>query len=289
MRIRNSSISVAVNILQDSAPRWGTVLPADLRTLATVATTAFPARSPASGASCRSMPGRPGGPAAKRHRARPRLFMWVHMLLSRRSCLARTRCGPWRASSRGTSSSVAATRHRCRPSRRSDRAVRRARSARPAQAASSARQYRAFREHQGAMRHADTRLWWWQAATGFALFFLAFTHLYTMLVNPEAIGPTPLRTGCGAGGSGRSTCCSCWSSRSTPASALPGGDQVGLARQHRASRAPPAARSQTGLTAFFLALGCSRSRVHADRFRASGPGRRAVSAVLPRGVTGHPS
>jgi fumarate reductase subunit C len=54
---------------------------------------------------------------------------------------------------------------------------------------SSARQYRVFRVHRKAMRHADTRLWWWQAATGFALLFLASIHLYTMLVNAEAIGP----------------------------------------------------------------------------------------------------
>ena len=54
---------------------------------------------------------------------------------------------------------------------------------------SSLRQYRAFRVHQRAMCHADTRLWWWQVATGFALFFLASVHLYTMLTNPDAIGP----------------------------------------------------------------------------------------------------
>lgn len=53
----------------------------------------------------------------------------------------------------------------------------------------SARQYRAMREHRAAMHHRDTRRWWWQAATGFALFFLASVHLYTMLTNPEAIGP----------------------------------------------------------------------------------------------------
>jgi fumarate reductase subunit C len=53
----------------------------------------------------------------------------------------------------------------------------------------NARQYRVFRDHRRSMRHADTRLWWWQAATGFALFFLASVHLYTMLANPEAIGP----------------------------------------------------------------------------------------------------
>lgn len=54
---------------------------------------------------------------------------------------------------------------------------------------SSARQYRVFRAHRDALRHADTRLWWWQAATGFALFFLASIHLYTMLTHAEAIGP----------------------------------------------------------------------------------------------------
>ena len=53
----------------------------------------------------------------------------------------------------------------------------------------SAAQFRTFRQHQGAMRHADTRLWWWQAMTGFALFFLASVHLYAMLTNAEAIGP----------------------------------------------------------------------------------------------------
>jgi len=54
---------------------------------------------------------------------------------------------------------------------------------------SSARQYRAFATHRAAMRHTDTSLWWWQVVTGFALFFLASVHLYTMLVHPEAIGP----------------------------------------------------------------------------------------------------
>jgi len=53
----------------------------------------------------------------------------------------------------------------------------------------SAAQYRAFRQHAAAMRHADTRLWGWQATTGFALFFLASVHLYTLLASPEAIGP----------------------------------------------------------------------------------------------------
>jgi len=51
------------------------------------------------------------------------------------------------------------------------------------------RQWRSFREHMGTMRHADTTLWFVQAATGFALFFLATIHLYAMLMHPDRIGP----------------------------------------------------------------------------------------------------
>jgi fumarate reductase subunit C len=50
-------------------------------------------------------------------------------------------------------------------------------------------QYRAFRIHRKMLRHADTTLWWVQAVTGFALFFLASVHLYQMLVHPGDIGP----------------------------------------------------------------------------------------------------
>jgi len=53
----------------------------------------------------------------------------------------------------------------------------------------SYRQWRTFREHMGTMRHADTTLWFLQAVTGFALFFLASIHLYTMLTHPDRIGP----------------------------------------------------------------------------------------------------
>jgi fumarate reductase subunit C len=52
------------------------------------------------------------------------------------------------------------------------------------------RQYRAFRAHLSAFPHGDTRLWWWQVATGFLLLFLAAPHLYTMITRPEAIGAT---------------------------------------------------------------------------------------------------
>jgi fumarate reductase subunit C len=51
------------------------------------------------------------------------------------------------------------------------------------------RQYRAFRAHMRMMRHEDTTLWFWQAFTGFALFFLASMHLYVMLSAPDRIGP----------------------------------------------------------------------------------------------------
>jgi fumarate reductase subunit C len=50
-------------------------------------------------------------------------------------------------------------------------------------------QYTAFRRHAGSMHHADTTLWLWQVWTGFALFFLATVHVYTMLTRPERIGP----------------------------------------------------------------------------------------------------
>lgn len=46
-----------------------------------------------------------------------------------------------------------------------------------------------FLEHRRLLRHGDTSLWWVQVLTGFALFFLAFPHLYQMLMHPGAIGP----------------------------------------------------------------------------------------------------
>lgn len=50
-------------------------------------------------------------------------------------------------------------------------------------------QYYNFWQHAGAMRHQDTTLWAVQVVTGFAMFFLASVHLYTMLVEPELIDP----------------------------------------------------------------------------------------------------
>jgi fumarate reductase subunit C len=51
------------------------------------------------------------------------------------------------------------------------------------------REYRSFREHMQSFRHGDTTLWFWQVVTGFVLLVLAPVHLYTMLVNPDRIGP----------------------------------------------------------------------------------------------------
>ena len=50
-------------------------------------------------------------------------------------------------------------------------------------------EYKSFAGHRQMLRHEDTTLWWVQAVTGFALFFLASGHLYQMLANPGAIGP----------------------------------------------------------------------------------------------------
>lgn len=50
-------------------------------------------------------------------------------------------------------------------------------------------QYRAIADSQRALRHTDTGLWFIQAYTGFALFFLASVHLYVMLTRADRIGP----------------------------------------------------------------------------------------------------
>ena len=53
----------------------------------------------------------------------------------------------------------------------------------------SYRQYRNFKAHMIMYPHSDTKLWFIQAITGFALFFLGSIHLYIMLTNPSEIGP----------------------------------------------------------------------------------------------------
>src|SRR4026209_249531 len=45
-------------------------------------------------------------------------------------------------------------------------------------------EYKSFSSHRQMLRHEDTTLWWVQAWTGFALFFLASVHLYQLLMNP---------------------------------------------------------------------------------------------------------
>jgi len=51
------------------------------------------------------------------------------------------------------------------------------------------RQFSTFRGHMKMMRHEDTTLWFWQAVTGFVLFFVAAPHVYIMLSHPDLIGP----------------------------------------------------------------------------------------------------
>lgn len=51
------------------------------------------------------------------------------------------------------------------------------------------RQHRDYWQHMRSMRHEDTTLWFVQVITGFAMFFLASTHLFTMMLHPELIGP----------------------------------------------------------------------------------------------------
>ena len=48
-----------------------------------------------------------------------------------------------------------------------------------------------FRHHNATLRHTDTRLWWVQALTGFALFFLVAVHLFMPITVPEDIGGLP--------------------------------------------------------------------------------------------------
>lgn len=51
------------------------------------------------------------------------------------------------------------------------------------------REHRRFAAHMQGMAHADTSLWYLQAATGFALFFLASAHLVQVMLAPGDIGP----------------------------------------------------------------------------------------------------
>ena len=54
---------------------------------------------------------------------------------------------------------------------------------------SSYKQYKIMKAHTKRMDHEESWLWIVQVVTGFAMFFLASVHVYTMLVQPENIGP----------------------------------------------------------------------------------------------------
>ncbi len=51
------------------------------------------------------------------------------------------------------------------------------------------KQYQVMKAHADNMDHEDTKLWFVQAFTGFAMFFLGSIHLYIIMTNSDAIGP----------------------------------------------------------------------------------------------------
>ena len=51
------------------------------------------------------------------------------------------------------------------------------------------RQWQVYRTHMKMMKHDDTSLWFIQAFTGFAMFFMGSAHLFLMLTQPETIDP----------------------------------------------------------------------------------------------------
>lgn len=51
------------------------------------------------------------------------------------------------------------------------------------------RQWQIYRTHMKMMKHDDTNLWFIQALTGFAMFFLGSAHLFLMMTQPSTIGP----------------------------------------------------------------------------------------------------
>ncbi len=53
----------------------------------------------------------------------------------------------------------------------------------------SFKQYQVMKAHANNMGHEDTKLWFTQAFTGFAMFFLGSIHLYIIMTNSDAIGP----------------------------------------------------------------------------------------------------
>ncbi|WP_375724655.1 fumarate reductase cytochrome b subunit [Arcobacter sp. KX21116] len=51
------------------------------------------------------------------------------------------------------------------------------------------KQYQVMKAHANSMGHEDTKLWFVQAFTGFAMFFLGSVHLYIIMTQADAIGP----------------------------------------------------------------------------------------------------
>ncbi len=51
------------------------------------------------------------------------------------------------------------------------------------------RQWQVYKTHMKMMKHSDTTLWYYQAATGFVMFFLGSAHLFMMMTQADSIGP----------------------------------------------------------------------------------------------------
>ena len=51
------------------------------------------------------------------------------------------------------------------------------------------KQYKVIKETASNLNHEDTKLWFIQAFTGFAMFFLGSIHIYIIMTNPDQIGP----------------------------------------------------------------------------------------------------
>lgn len=51
------------------------------------------------------------------------------------------------------------------------------------------KQYKVIKETSSSLNHEDTKLWFIQAFTGFAMFFLGSIHIYIIMTNPDNIGP----------------------------------------------------------------------------------------------------
>lgn len=54
---------------------------------------------------------------------------------------------------------------------------------------SNYKQYKIMSNHIKSFNHDDTKLWFWQIFTGFAMFFLGSVHLYIIMTHPADIGP----------------------------------------------------------------------------------------------------